>query len=272
MQIRLVQDSATRFLKDNATTVLTAGGVVGVVATGVLAFRAGVKSERIIHGHEVELMEVKQDEAGGVIGVKKHDLSTTEKAKLLAPHILPPVAVGGGTIAAIIMSHKMSANKIAVLAAAYGVSQGQLEEYKAKLEEKLGVNKYEKARAEMAQDKVNKTPGSEAVVIFGDEVLCFDECTGRYFRSSMEKINRVANATNRKIMDDGFCDASYFYSELGLPGTRWSDDVGWTQPFELEISTVIAESAGVENGKPCIVVDFKQLPVLDYVRGGDRYS
>lgn len=246
---------------ENATTVLTAGGVVGAVATGILAFRAGVKYQEVV---EEELLEIIKVEAPHITTV--HPLSTKEKIKVAWPHLIPPVAIGGVTVGCVVMSHRMSAAKAAALAAAYGVSQKQLEEYKAKMAEKLGVTKNEKAKTEMAQERANETPGASTVVIFGDEVLCFDESTGRYFKSTMEKIRRAENSTNQEIINHGFADASHFYSELELPGTRWSDDVGWTEPFELEISTIVADD------KPCLSIDFKKAPVLDYVRGGDRYS
>lgn len=264
MQIKIIQDSAARFLKDNATTVLTAGGVVGTVATGVLAFRAGFKTSQILRDeeHRIHDESLRVEDGGGLV----ESLSTTSKVKLVWPYFIPPVATGTATIAAIIMADRMSAKRAAALAAAYGVAQGQFEEYKDKMAEKLGVNKTEKAKTEMAQERANSTPGSGAIVIYGDEILCFDEPTGRYFKSTVEKIRRAVNSTNQEILKHGFADASHFYSELELPGTRWSDDVGWTQPFELSENMIMADE------KPCFSIDFKQYPILDYVRGGDRYS
>lgn len=261
MQIKIVQDTAARFLKENASTVLTAGGVVGTVVTGVFSFRAGMKYKQV----EIDdLKEIITEEAPHVSNIQSP--STKDQVKASLPHFVPPVAIGGATIASIIGANVVSAKRAAVLAAAYGISQRQLEEYRAKLEEKLGVQKYQKAKAEMAQERVDKTPGGNTVVIFGDEVLCFDENTGRYFKSTMEKIRRAENSTNQEIIRHGFAEASHFYSELELPGTVWSDNVGWTQPFELEISTIIHDE------KPCVSLDFKTMPEADYVRGaGDRY-
>lgn len=253
MQIQ-IPDIASRFLKENATTVLTAGGVVGTVTTAVIAFRAGMKSADVLNE------ETKQ---------RQEYLSTTDKVKLVAPHVVPPVILGGVTVTAIIMSHRMSAAKAAALAAAYGVSQKQLDEYKAKMAEKLGINKMDKAKAEMAQERADNTPGSGAVIIYGDEVLCFDAPTGRYFKSTMERINQAANATNSEILKHNYAPASMFYSELELPSTTWSNDVGWDMPFQLDIDTILVD------GKPCISINFDDMPFLDYQRSGrgrERYS
>lgn len=261
MQIKSIQIMAERFVRENATTLLTAGGVVGTVGTAIISFRAGMKAENALY-HQQFTVTVEDEQ----------ELTPIEKAKIVVPHILPSAGTTAATVAAIIMANKLSAKQAAALAAAYGVSQKQLEEYKAKMAEKLGINKMDKARAEMAQERVDKTPGSGTIVIYGDEVLCFDEPTGRYFKGTMEKINRAANCCNQEIMNHGYAPASMFYGELDLPGTTWSDEVGWNQPFELEIDTVVARDAGAESGKPCITIDFKNMPTLDYDREGSRYS
>ena len=41
LNLQVIQSAAKRFWADNATTILTGGGVVGTVATGVLAWRGG---------------------------------------------------------------------------------------------------------------------------------------------------------------------------------------------------------------------------------------
>lgn len=265
MQIQ-IPDVASRFLKDNITTVLTAGGVVGTAATGVLAFRAGMKYQHVVATESLYRWE-KREKGEEPTPIVKME-SAWDKAKIAAVPLIPPLAAGGLTIGSIIMAHRMSAAKAAALAAVYGISQKQLEEYKAKLEEKLGLSKYEKAKTEMAQERANNTPGSGAIVIFGDEVLCFDEATGRYFKSTMEKIRRAQNQCNQQILETGFADAGQFYSLVDLPGTRWSDDVGWDKPFDVTVSTIIVDD------KPCLSLDFNPLPVLDYNRKGGfhRYS
>jgi hypothetical protein len=99
-------------------------------------------------------------------------------------------------------------------------------------------------------------------VVVDGEVLCFDQPTGRYFQSTMERINQAVNSTNAEILNHDTATASYFYEELGLPATTWTDDVGWNTDHlvELKISTVLAE-----NNKPCLAIDFATLPKLDYV-------
>lgn len=250
MQIK-IPDAASRFLKDNATTVLTAGGVVGTVATAVLSFRAGTKYERIIHDAEVK----------SITDATADPLSIMDKAKLVGVHVIPPVAAVGVTVGCIVMAHRMSATKAAALAAAYGVSKKELEEYKAKLEEKLGVQKSEKAKAEMAQQRVNDNPPppSTTFVLMGEDVICYDKATDRYFRSTMEKIRKAELATNNEIARYGSAKAQFFYSELEQESTTWTNNAGWRRQIELEVS-----HAFTPDERPCITIDFDHLPDPNY--------
>lgn len=268
MKIKLVQDAATRFLAENASTALTAGGVVGTVATAVLSVRAGMKAQQIISQEEQERVEAARLTTPEGETIEIVMMTKTEKATKIWPHFIPPVVTGTGTIAAIIMADRMSAKKAAALAAAYGVAQGQLDEYKAKMLEKLGVQKSEKAQAEMADERMQNSKASPSqVIIIGENVLCYDQPTDRYFQSSMEQVRTAENKANREVLERGYYGASEFYNELGLEGTTWSDDVGWTKPFQLEYSHVPAP-----DGRPCLAIDFSRLPNSDYTRGSSHYS
>lgn len=257
---RRVQD----FVSENSSTLLTAGGVVGTVATAVLSGRAGFKAAQIIQEeYDTRISDKRGDRVGSEI-VEVDALSSTEKFKLTVVHFIPPTITGGATIAAIIFSHKMTAQRAAALAAAYGLSQKQFEEYREKVAEKLTGPKKTQIDDELAQERANRTPGSERIVIInGDDVLCFDQPTGRYFKSTMEKINTAVNSTNQEIISHGCAKASHFYDELELPPTTWADDVGWNldNMVELDISTIQAE-----DGRPCLAINFARFPVEDYHR------
>lgn len=263
MQIKIVQDSAARFLRENASTVLTAGGVVGTVATAVLSVRAGMKAQEIIQSETSRRYVEKRNETGDI---DLAGLTKREKVMLVAPQFIPPVAVGSATIASIVMAHRISAGKAAALAAAYGMSQKHFDEYKAKVEEKLGLAKEQKIQDEVAQDRVNQTgERANTVVIFGDEVICYDQPTDRYFKASMAKIKKAENATNAEIIHHGYASASFFYDELEMERTTWTDYVGWNSPFELEITSVFTP-----DNQPCIAIDFSRLPQGDFQR--EHYS
>ena len=187
-----MQDSVKRLVSENATTLLTAGGVVGTVATGILAWRGGYTTAEKIWAQQT-IMVAEAEAANAVQGTPDKELPVMDiqtKIKLGALQAVPPIIVGAGTITAIIFSHRMSAQKAAAMAALYGLSQNQFEEYKAKVQEKLTGPKAQSIDDELAQDRVNATPGANQVIVVEGKVLCFDAPTGRYFQSSMEDIKR----------------------------------------------------------------------------------
>lgn len=260
MNIKALQGSAQKFVADNATVILTAGGVVGTVATGVLAWRSGYTTAQKIWIEEENrrFNSIPPGDDEEVVRELK-PVTTKDKVVMALPTATPAVVIAGGTIAAIVFSHRMSAQKAAALAAAYGISQKQFEEYKAKVAEKLTPNKQQQVNEELAQDRVNNADGSSQIIITGSEIICFDEATGRFFNSTMDHIQRASNATNGEILHHGYASADFFYSELKLEPTLWTEQVGWDSPFKLVITTTMTP-----DHKPCLSFGFSKLPHPDY--------
>lgn len=256
-----VKQKAAEFAQNNATTLLTAGGVAGVIATAVLTARAAFGAAEDMHVERVVKLSEQIDLMDPDANTELPDLETMTKLKIAAPHFIPPVITGAATITAIIMSNRMSAQKAAALAAAYGLAERNFGEYKAKVEEKLTGPKATQIDDELAQESVDKTPGSGQVVIVEGEVLCHDKTGGRYFNGTMEKIRQAVNTTNAEVFNHGFARLSFFYNELGLDETTWSDEVGFNMEnlLELKYSTSMAP-----GNKPCIVIDFARLPKADF--------
>jgi hypothetical protein len=104
------------------------------------------------------------------------------------------------------------------------------------------------------------------VIIAGEnDMRCFDEPTGRYFKSNMEKINRAVNKANEEIIHGEYCTANYFYDLLGLDRTTWGDEVGWNRDnlVELDISTIFDPN---DDSTPMISINFKKMPDSYYLR------
>lgn len=252
-----VKQRAGEFTSENATLLLTVGGVVGTVATAVLAGRGGYKYSEVLR--EKQLEGIEPGESYEVDELT--EVTTKDKVLLATRYFGPPAVTGVATIAMIITSHKMSSAKIAGLAAAYGLAERNLGEYKAKIAEKITGPKKTQIDDEIAQDQVTRTLGHEGLVIVDGEVLCFDRSSGRYFKSDMETIRAAVNKTNTEIHQHGYAQASDFYKKIGLPPTAWSDDVGFDMdnPIELTFSTVFAP-----GNKPCIAFEFVSLPKTDF--------
>jgi hypothetical protein len=233
-------------MKENSSAILTAGGVIGTVATAVLSGRASVK--------ERESREIPKE------------LSKTEKVTLVWPQFIPPVLVGSATIGSIVAANLMSARRAAALAAAYGMSQKQLEEYKAKVTEKLTGPKRQAIDDEIAQDRVTNNPpkDKEVIILAGGDVLCYDMLTGRYFRSTVEQVRKAEMKINADLVNNQYASLSSFYDEIGLPATNFTDTVGWgihnqDLPLGVQLSTTMTP-----DDKPCVTIDFDTQPSFNY--------
>lgn len=258
MNFRVIQHKAGQFLEENASSILTAGGVIGVTMTAVLTGKASFKAAEILQ-RETEL---RQDDASS----DRFAIQRWEAVKMVWPHFIPPAIMCGATVGCIIAANVMSAKRAAALAAAYGISERNLREYKEKTLEKLGMNKERSLRDEIAQDRVSKNPPtSEVIILAGGDVLCFDMHTGRYFRSSVEAIKKAENVMNQELFNHQYASLSQFYDEVGLPPTSFSDEVGWnmaqTGPVELRFSTVMSK-----DDQPCIAYDFTNPPKTEYTQ------
>ena len=252
------QVSKAKFLLENhSTTILTGVGVGGTVATAVLSSRASFKAARLI------------DEEKRIINIAVEDnldpvtLSKTEIVKLTWMLFLPPVAAGVTTITAIVVANRISSTKIAALAVAGGISERALQEYKEKVVEKLGERQNQKIHDEVAQARVDNNPPGEVIVTGNGEVLCYDMLTGRYFHSTVESIKAAENKTNHDMLNQMGVSLAEFHDHVGLPGTPYTDSVGWQGP---DLIKVIFSTTMSPDQRPCIAIDFDRPPVLEWTK------
>lgn len=243
---------ARYLVNENSTTVLTGLSVVGVVSTAVLTGRATFKAAELIQEREL-------------VNDVKEELTKVEKTRIVWKVYLPPVLLGVGTIASIVMANRIASKKMAALVIASGISERALSEYKERVVEKFGDNRARDIRDEVANHRVagDDVTNKEVVLTGTGEVLCYDMHTGRYFMSSMEAIKKAENHINYELVH--FCSASLseFYDEIGLPPTSYSDLVGWDVNNHMEVYVTTTLSA---DNRPCLAIDFSNPPVYEYNR------
>lgn len=252
-------------VNDNSTTILTGMGVSGTVATAYLAGRASFKAAELIHDEKILQNKLGAAEAENGDFIPMDDLSTVTKVGLIWRLYLPAFGTGVTTITCIVMANKIATKQLAALAVASGISERALQEYKAKVIDRLGNKQDQAIRDEVAQDRVNQDPvsGRELIIAGAGEVLCFDMLTGRYFMSTMENIKRAENTVNHNLNNHMYASLSEFFEEIGLSPTTFSDSVGWNanEMCEVTFSTVMSS-----DQRPCIAIDFTHPPFWEYAR------
>ena len=238
---------------DNAPAILTAVGVTGTVTTAIFAGRGAFKAAELIR--EKEAVEGTADDA-------KQRL--IDRTKLTWTLYIPAVGVGSATVACILFANQIGTRRAAAMAAAYSMSEKAFTEYREKIVEKIGESKEQEARDEIAQERVERNPlGSQVVVVSEREVLCFDQYTGRYFKSSMEELKQAQNKINYRMIRENYASLNDFYDCIGLDWVPTGDDLGWNsdQMLELSFTTVLSE-----DQRPCIAIDFNTVPVRNFYR------
>jgi len=253
--LTMVAGKAKYLLNENSTTILTAVGVAGTVGTAVLSGRASFKAARILAEEQARENE---RETG-------KELTKLEKVVVVWKLYIPPVASGVATVAAIIGANRIASRKVAALTVAAGLSERALQEYKTKVIERIGQRDHQKIRDDIAQDRVNENPieSQEVIIIGTGEALFFDNATGRYFQSTMESVKAAQNKVNYNITHYMYSSLSDFYDEIGLPGTAYTDSVGFNSDhlLELDFSATIST-----DNRPCIVIDFVNPPISGFNR------
>ena len=239
-----------RFLKRNASTILTCVGSAGVLATTVLAVKATPKA--------LDLLEKAKEEKG-------EDLTKLEVVKVAAPSYIPSVLTGAGTIACIFGANILNKRTQAGLTGAYVLLDSSYKEYKKKVEEMLGKDAQEEIQAELAKDKYDNID----IKVEDDTILCYDEFSKQYFESTAYKVQYAEYTINRNIQMMGWATLNDFYDLLDIPPIEGGDLLGWSEGGNLarywQSWVDFGHSTAImDDGLECKIVTMFMEPYLDF--------
>ena len=249
-----VAKNSVEFVKANSPAILTGIGAGGVVATGILAAKGGMRAQQLIW----------EDESRGRTPEDtkerlKHQTQLTWKC------YIPAASVGVSTVAAIIGANTISSRRNAAIVSLYSVTDAAFKEYKAKVVETIGEKKNEEVLDEIAKEKVaqNPPPNASQVIIGKGDVLTYDSLTGRYFMCDIETIRKAQNDINARCVNDTYASQNDFYQLIGLPPTTFGEEVGWTSNNMMEINFT---SVLAEDGRPCLVINYQMEPTRGFYK------
>jgi hypothetical protein len=264
--------TAKNVLTANSPVLLVGTAVVGVISTGVLAAIGGYKARGIVD--EERMRRVASPEPPFDTYLEYHqafkerapELTFQEKAGLTWLCYAVPSVTGLSTLAAVLGVHAIHTKRHAAMAGLYAVTTTKLDDYTERAEEMLGKKKSEELNNDMAQKAVERAPFDENLVTvtgYGKD-LFMDELTGRYFYSSMAKVENANNEINRKLIDEGDATLNDFYDDMGLDTLAHLGDYGWhtmgDSPNSVEKVSVQFGSCLTKNGKSAITVWFREVP------------
>lgn len=233
-----------QFLSSNKTNLLLGFGIGCFTYASILAAEYSP--------YAIKELSDKKDADG--------DISVKDTIKIVVPYMVPSVAFIGIGSACVVKANDISIKKETAAMAAYTLLSESTREYKEKVRDVLGEQREKKVDEAVAKDNIEKHPLSNAEVIVtgkGD-TLCFEKISGRYFRSDIEKLKRIENELNRRMMDTTFISLNEFYLRIGLNPVVLGDELGWD--IDRGLIDMKFSAQLTDNGDPCVVLDFDVGP------------
>lgn len=239
------------FVEHNAPTILTIIGGIGVVATAVLTAKETPKA--------LEVLRAAKEEKG-------EELTTTEKVVTAAPAYIPAIVTGAATIACIFGANVLNKHQQAALMSAYAFLDTSYKEYKKKVDELYGEEAGAKVRAEITKDRMEDADIPEED---DGKLLFFDDYSSRYFRATIEQVQKAEYNVNRTLFTWDSVSVNEFYKDLGIEplDTGWA--IGWTRPINQERHwqewvDFIHEKVVLDDGLECYIIKMHGEPTMYY--------
>jgi hypothetical protein len=249
---KLVKNAQTTLSK-HSPEILTGIGVTGVITTVVLSVKATPKALRLI---EEEKQKKNTDE-----------LQVLDVIKVAWKPYIPAAITGVSSIACIIGATSVNASRNAALAAAYKLSETALVEYREKVIETIGEKKERVIRDKVDEEHIKKNPivQNDVIITGGGKTLFLDSSSGRAFESDIEKIRRIENELNKRMLQEMFGEVSLneLYDEIGLPRIDIGDRIGWNAEHLIDLHF---GAQMLEDGRVCAVLSHNTPPMYDFYK------
>lgn len=210
---------AKRFLKHNASTILSIIASGGVIVTSVMAVNAYDKAKK----------ELSTDDS--------YDYDSLYKIKVVAKTSTPPILMGAVTIGCILGANALNKKQQASLVSAYGLVDRSYKKYQEKVKETYGEEAHykilESIADEVAEEKNIYVEGmmSSSQLTYDDSTgkkkLFYDKWSNRFFISTLEHVIEAEYHLNHNYQFYGSIYIGEFYNLLGLKETPIDDCIGW---------------------------------------------
>lgn len=247
--------------KKHSPEIMVVAGVVGVVASAVMACKATTKVSQIVEDAKEEVAQVHRTLENPILQEKfvekfgeeyteeqsKKDLAIVyahtglKFVKLYGPAVL----LGGVSIASILFSHNILRKRNVALAAAYATIDKGFKEYRGRVIERFGEQldrelKYNIRAKEITEVKVNEDGSHETTTQVVDVIdpnagrsdyaKFFDEyCDGwtKDAELNLVFLKHQQSMANKKLQDEGYLFLNDVYKMLGIQPTKAGQIVGW---------------------------------------------
>ena len=239
--------------KKHSPEILVVAGVVGTVASAVMACKATLKVNDILEETKVEIEKVKTVVADESISEEKYSEQDAKKdlaiiyahtgiklVKLYGPSII----LGTLSITGILASNNILRKRNIALAAAYKAIDTGFKEYRSRVVERFGEDLDKELRynvkAKEIKEKVVDENGKEKTVkktinvadpnFYSDYARCYDDGCKGWVKDSEYNLMFLRNTQsfmNEKLRAQGYLFLNDVYDALGIPRSKAGQVVGW---------------------------------------------
>ena len=231
--------------------ILVVAGVVGVVASAVIACKATTKLDDILEQTKTDVDKIHECVDRTDLAEpyteddSKKDLAIVyiQTGVKLVKLYAPAVILGALSITSIIGSHYILKKRNVALAAAYATVDKGFKEYRKRVAEKIGDEAEKELRygikANTIEETVTDEDGREIKVeknvtetslLPSPYAKIYDELNPNWERDSdynLMYIRNVENKFNDKLKAYGYVFLNDVYEALGFPKTKTGQVVGW---------------------------------------------
>lgn len=238
-------------LKKHSPEILVVSGVVGVVASAVMACKATTKLDAVLAESQDNVDKIKNyiEEKGysekytEEDGKKDLAIVYVQSGLKVAKLYAPAVAVGALSITAILAGHNITRKRNVALAAAYTAVDNAFKEYRGRVVERFGEALDKELRYNIktkeVEEVVQNEDGTETVITkkvdFIDTMPSlyakfFDEtCLGwtKDHEYNVMTLRNQQKAANILLKKKGYLFLNDVYEMLGFERTKAGQIVGW---------------------------------------------
>ena len=272
-------------LKKHSPEIMVIAGVVGVVASAVMACKATTKASEIIDDTKDQMDKIKKVAAmPDVEDYTEEDMKKdiaivyTQTAIKFVKLYGPSVLLGAASIASILAGHNITRKRNVALAAAYATIDNSFKDYRShvierfgeQLDKELRYNIKAKEFSEIVTDDKGKEKTTKKTVevadpnTYSDYARFFDDgCAGWQKDAELNLVflKQQQNWANDLLKRKGHLFLNEVYDMLGIPRTKAGQIVGWIYD---------EDHPNGDNFVDFGIYDMNREKVRDFVNGYER--
>ena len=291
-------------LKKHSPEILVVGGVVGLVASGVMACKATTKLSAILDDSKEQIELFDKVAANPEMVKEEYTVEDAEKDKKIvkvqtavkvAKLYAPAVAIGVVSIGAIFASNNIMRKRNVALGAAYATVDRAFKDYRNRvvdrfgeeLDKELRYNLKTKEVKETVEDENGKKKTVKKNIKYMDSpmpsefaVIYDDGCAGWTKDPEDNKFFLIQQQryANERLKRRGYLSLNEVYELLGFPSTKAGQVVGWLYDckdpnykgdnfvdFGLYNVDYEPNRDFVNGYERNIILDFNVAPIIDFM-------